>query len=324
MSSDSQHNNDNQEIDLSQISKKIGSFFEDIATSFFRGILFFKRNILIIGILFVLGAALGFYLDKTSKSYDNQIIVSPNFGTSDYLYDKISLINSKVLDGDTLFLKNVVGIQHPKKFGKIEIKPIIDVFKFVENKEENFELIKLMAEDGDIKKVLNDKVTSKNYPFHEISYSTSEITSKEKTLDPILKYLNDSKYYSQIQKESVNNYKIKTVKNDSILNQIDRVLNSFSSKKNTNEKLIYYNENTQLNDIIKTKTDLVNEQGYIRVELLNLDRIIKDCSSTINIKNTESVNGKLKLVLPFLFIILFVLGGFFKSFYKRQLAKSKL
>lgn len=324
MSSESQLNNDNQEIDLSQISKKIGGFFESIAASIFRGILFIKRNLIVIGILFVLGAVWGFYLDKNSKSYDNQIIVLPNFGANDYLYDKINLINSKVLDGDTLFLKNIVGIKNPKKFGKIEIKPIIDVFKFIENKEENFELIKLMSEDGDIKKVMADKVTSKNYKFHEISYSTSETTSKEKTSDPILNYLNDSNYYKQIQKETVNNYKIKTVKNDSILNQIDRVLNSFSSKRSANEKLIYYNENTQLNDIIKTKTDLVNEQGYIRVELLNLDRIIKDCSSTLNSKNTESVNGKLKLLLPFLFVMLFILAGFIKSFYKRQLAKSKL
>lgn len=323
MSSNSQFN-DNQEIDLSQISKKIGGFFEDIATSFFRGILFIKRNIVVIGILFVLGIVLGFYLDKSSKSYDNQIIVKPNFETNDYLYDKINLINSKVLDGDTLFLKNIVGIKNPKKFGKIEIKPIIDIFKFIENKEENFELIKLMAEDGDIKKVMIDKVTSKNYQFHEITYSTSEVTSKEKTVEPLLKYLNDSKYYGQIQKESVNNFKIKMVKNDSILNQIDRVLNSFSSKKSANDKLIYYNENTQLNDIIKTKTEVINEQGYIRVELLNVDRIIKECSSTLNIKNTESVNGKLKLILPFLFIMLFILAGFFKSFYKRQLAKSKL
>lgn len=324
MSSESQFNNDNREIDLSQISKKIGSIFENIAESIFRGILFIKRNLIVIGILFVIGAVLGFYLDKNSKSYDNHVIVRPNFDTNDYLYEKIKLINSKVLDGDTLFLKNVVGIQNPKKFGSIEIKPIIDVFKFVENKEENFELIKLMAEDGDIKKVLIDNVTSKNYPFHEITYSTSEVTSDKKTLEPLLKFLNNSNHYWQIQKESVENYKIKMVKNDSILNQIDRVLNSFSSKKNSNEKLIYYNENTQLNDIIKTKTDLVNEQGYIRVEMLSLDRIIKDFSSTLNIKNTESVNGKLKFILPLIFIFIFILAGFIKSFYKRQLAKSKL
>lgn len=323
MSSNSQYN-DSQEIDLSQISKRIGSFFENIATSIFRGILFVKRNIVIIAILLIVGVALGYYLDKTSKSYDSKIIVKPNFGSNDYLYEKINLINSKVVDGDTLFLKNVVGIKNPKKFGKIEVTPIIDVFKFIEGKDENFELIKLMSEDGDIKKVLSDKITSKNYPYHEISFSTSEITSNEKTIEPLLKYLNNSKYYLQLQKEFVNNIKVKMVKNDSIISQIDGVLNSFSNKKIGNDKLIYYNENTQLNDIIKTKDALVNEQGYNRVELINILQIIKECSTTINIKNTQSVNGKLKLILPILFIFIFILIGFIKSFYRKQLAKSKL
>jgi len=37
-------NNDNQEIDLSQVSRKIGDFFEGISTKIFKAILFFKRN----------------------------------------------------------------------------------------------------------------------------------------------------------------------------------------------------------------------------------------------------------------------------------------
>ena len=68
MSAKSQ-NNDNQEVDLSQISKKIGNFFENISTSIFRGFLFFRRNIIWVGILFLIGAGLGYYLDKTTKIY---------------------------------------------------------------------------------------------------------------------------------------------------------------------------------------------------------------------------------------------------------------
>jgi hypothetical protein len=146
-------NNDNQEIDLSLVSKKIGSIFENLFTQIFKGFLFFKRNILWVGILFVLGAGLGFYLDKTSKSYDNQLIVIPNFGSTDYLYAKIDLINSKIEEGDTVFLKNVLQLKEPRTIKKIEIKPITDVYKFIDNKAQNFELIKLMAEDGDIKTV---------------------------------------------------------------------------------------------------------------------------------------------------------------------------
>ena len=326
MSSESQNNNDNQEIDLSQISKKIGGFFEGISNKFFRGILFIKRNIIVVGTLFVLGAGLGFYLDKTEKSYDNQIIVTPNFTSTDYLYSKIDLINSKISEGDTLFLKNIVGIKDTKHFHTIKIEPITDIYKFIGSNPVNFEFVKLLAEDGDLKKIVDDKLTSRNYIYHNISFSTSKPTTENQTVKPILDYLNNSDYYKIIQKEYLNNVKIKMKENDSIIAQIDGVLNSFSKTVNgtqKSDKLVYYNENTQLNEVIKTKNELIAEQGSHRLELVGIDKIIKESSSTINIRNTKGTNGKMKLVLPILFCFLFFFFSFLISFYKKQLAKSK-
>jgi len=117
------------------------------------------------------------------------------------------------------------------------------------------------------------------------------------------------------------------VANDSIISQINGVLNSFSSEVNGaqhNDKLVYYNENTQLNDVIGTKNILTAEQGNSRIELVNLNKIIKDTSSTINIKNTHSINGKMKLILPFLFILIFIFIKGFISFYRKQSEKNKI
>lgn len=326
MSSESQNNIDNQEIDLSQISKKIGSFFEGISNKIFHLILYIRKNIVVIGVLFVIGAGLGWYLDKTSKSYDNQIIVTPNFSSTDYLYSKIALINSKIKEGDTLFLKNVVGIKNTKKFNKIEIEPITDIYKFIGSNPVNFEFVKLLAEDGDLKKIVDDKLTSRNYLFHNISFSTSKITSDEETVKPILNYLNNSDYYKKVQKQYIDNINKKMTQNDSIISQINGILNSFSKTANgpsKSDKLVYYNENTQLNEVIKTKNELIAEQGSLRLQLIDTDKIIKETSSTINIKNTEFINGKRKFFVPIIFVLLFLFFGAFKSFYKKQLAKSK-
>ena len=84
---------------------------------------FFKRNIVWVGILFVLGVGLGFYLDKTTKVYEHQIIVTPNFGSNSYLYSKVNLLKSKIAEEDTVFLKNI-GFKNVKDISKIEIKPI--------------------------------------------------------------------------------------------------------------------------------------------------------------------------------------------------------
>jgi len=325
MNTSPQPNPENQEIDLSQIPKRIGRAFEDFSTWIFRGFLFIKRNLIVLAILFIIGAGLGYYLDKSSTVYDSEIIVTPNFGSNDYLYSKITSLNSKISENDTAYLFKL-GFKDTKSIGQIEIEPIIDIYKFIDNKAENFELIKLMAEDGDLNKIVEDKITSKNYPYHLLKISTSKKINDETLIKPLLDYLNDSDYYKTLQKVIQNNSEVKARENDSIINQIDGFLNDF--KKNTNgtksSNLVYYNENTQLNDIIKTKEGLLQEQGTHRIEKINIDKIIKDVSVVTNIKNNTGANNKMKFILPVLFILIFLLLAALKAFYNKQLEKSKL
>lgn len=327
MSTNVPHNQENQEIDLFQVFKSVGRFFEKINAGIFRCIQFFVKNAIVIIVLMIVGIGLGFYLDKTQKKFDHQIIVTPNFKSTDYLYSKINLINAKIIEGDTAFLKKTVGLKHPEILKGIKIKPITDVYKFIENKNENFELIKLMAEAGDINKILEDNLTSKNYTNHEIIVKTDELASDESTIQPILNFLNESDYFKKIQIEEFKNTQIKLSQNDTIISQIDAVLNGFSSAVNRNQqsdKLVYYNENTQLNDVIKTKEALIYQQGVLRVDLIGMDKIIKENSATLNIENTSSVNGKLKFVLPVLFLCLFILIHLFMAYYKSQMKRAQL
>jgi len=327
MSTKVPQNTTDQEIDIFDIAKSINSFFDKTNVFIFRVIHFFVRNWILVFILIALGFGLGFYLDLNKKVYNNQIIVTPNFGSVDYLYSKIDLIEAKIISGDTVFLKNVVGLSHPKNIKKIEIKPISDAFKFVEDKEQNFDLIKLMAEDGDINKVLVDNVTSKNYTFHTISFISNEIVNEKELVGQLLKYLNNSEYFNSIQKTGYKNLEQLIAQNDTIIAQIDKVLNGFTNTlKNTskNDKLVYYNENTQLNDIIKTKQYLATEQGKNRLKLISSDRTIKEISSTLNTKNTQSLNGKLKFILPVLFVFIFVFVYLFKGFYRKESKRNLL
>lgn len=321
MNSSLPNNQDDQEIDFSHVSKKIGRFFDGIGTSIFKGIQFFIRNVILVLILVLVGFGVGFFLDKTQKSYDNLIIVQPNFGSVDYLYSKVDLIESKIKSRDTVYLKNVVGIVHPERLSKIEIKPIADVYNFIKNTPENFELIKLMADNGDIQKIIEDNVTSKNYTYHTISFVTDLTVVDKELTEPLLRFLNESDHFKKIQKVSLKNIEVKMKQNDTIISQINNVLGSFSataSATQKNDKLVYYNENTQLNDVIKTKDLLVVEQGIHQINLLGSDKIIKEVSVTLNIKKIGLLHGNKKIALPILFIVLFVLVNSFIVFYKKQ------
>lgn len=324
MSSNSPIHSDNQEIDLTQIGQKVNGIYEGLLSKLFRFILFIKENIILFIVLFVVGAGIGYYLDKKIKTYDHQIIVTPNFGSTDYLYAKIDLIQSKINENDTVYLKEI-GVKNTKKFGKIEIKPIIDVYKFIENNKDNFELIKLLAEDGNIDKVVENQLTSKNYPFHLITFKTSKLTTDNETVQPILTFLNESQHFKQLQNEYLNNIQIKMKANDSTIAQIDGLMNQFKNRTNSNhsDKLVYFNENTQLNDVIQTKEALIREQANLRISLVNLDKIIKETSVILNDKNTKGTNGKMKFIIPFIFLLLFIGLKGLLSFYKKQILKNE-
>jgi hypothetical protein len=328
MSTDSNNNIGDQEIDLATISKSISKAFQNLNRFIFNCIQFMLRNIIIVVILFIIGAGLGFYLDKIQKVYDHRIIVTPNFGSTDYLYSKIELINSKIKENDTIFLKSI-GIQKPSQIGEIKVKPIIDIYRFVSANEQNYKLLELMANDNDINKIVEENTTSKNYTFHVISFSTRKKTTDAETVQPILNYLNSNKYFRQVQKEFVNNIRIKMKANEVTIAQIDGILNEFArtaaaGSGSKGDNLVYINENTQMNDVIKTKDELVKEQGDHRLDLVNLDKIIKENSSTINIQNKKSTNGKLNLILPFLFVFIFISIFLFRAFYRKQAEKYKI
>jgi len=324
-------NNSSEEIDLGVLVKKINGFFSNISLTIFKGILFVKKNILVFGALFIIGAVLGYFLDKTNPSYDSEIIVAPNMDGTDYLYSKIELLTSKLNEGDKPFFKSI-GINNPEKISLIEIEPIIDIYNFVNNSTsaasaqntQNFELVKLLSESSDITKVINDKLTSKNYPHHKIHIVTSDKTSIDATIKPLMKFLNTDEYLNKILEISKDNIIIKMKKNEELIAQTDsliRILTVNLMKDQSKASLVYNNENNQFNDFFNLKNGLINEIADQRIALVNSNSVIIDISTVVNIRNNKGTNGKMKLILPVLFIFMFLIIRLFMAFYKSQKAK---
>jgi hypothetical protein len=143
-------------------------------------------------------------------------------------------------------------------------------------------------------------------------------------IKPLLKFLNTDEYLNQILAISKDNIKIKMKKNEELIAQTDsliRILTINLSKNQKSSNLVYNNENNQFNSFFDLKNNLINEIASQKIALVNSNLIIKDISTVINIKNTKGTNGKMKLIVPFLFIFLFLSLSLFISFYKKQAAK---
>ena len=328
-------NSQDQEIDLGQVLSKIGGFFSTIFDNFFDFIFFLKKMKLIIGILLIFGVVCGYYLDKKSKTYNHEIIVSPNFGSVDYLYSKIELIKSKIKEGDKKFIDSI-GIKGSNKVVSIEIEPVIDIYTLVNSNtiidgstqnSQNFELIKLMSENDDINKIIKDEKTSKNYPHHKILITTRNKIENGEIVGQILNYLNTDEYLNNLLAINKENILIKIKKNEEQILQIDKLINQISinlSKDKNASNLVYNNENSEINDLFSLKNSLINEIASQKINLENIKFSIKDISIITNVIKSEGLNTKMKFLLPIILILLYLLFLGFSSLYKKQLQKREL
>lgn len=286
----------NQEIDLFKIINKT-------FTSFFR---FIKDNLLMMFFLTIIGAILGYFVSPILKKYESRILLTPNYGTVDYLYNEIDLINSKIKDKDTVFL-NSMGLTSP--ISKISIEPVNSVYQFIQESEKNYDLIKLFAEDGDINKVAEDEKTSKNYRVHQITILTKNATLSETDIDQLFISLNQNKHYNEVKKVMNSNNLARIDSNNKTIDQINSVLSKFSTdiSENRSPNLVYFNDNTQLNDLINTKNNLIKENEYLELEKINSTNIIKKTSQFLNIQQ-ENSTSLLIVLFPLMLVGIFIVA----------------
>ena len=313
-------NSQDQEIDLGQIGTGIKNFFNGIVNSIFDFIFFVKRKIVIIGLLFVVGVVLAFLLDP--KIYNHEISVIPNFGSNEYLYQKIEQIDTKLREEDDSFFKEL-SIKNPKDVVGIEIEAYPAIYNFINNKEQgnNFELIKLMAEDGDIDKIMQGEITSKNYYHHKISIKTKGKLKKEEFITPVLNYLNANPYFEIQQKVYQKNLADKIALNDSLVKQIDNLIVLLSS--NNSSGTISISEKNSIPELVEKKDRLISEKQYLLTNVNIFDKIIKEESSIINIRDYKPLFLNNKILFPVILILMYLILYSLLNTYKNQETRIK-
>jgi hypothetical protein len=324
MGTQKESNPENPEIDLLTVFSRIGDFFEWINTLLFRMIRFFVKNAIVVVVLVLVGIGAGKYLDTTQNGYDNRVIVSPNFKSTNFLYSKIDLLASKIAVQDMLFLKSI-GIENPSQIASITIEPVVNVNDLINEEDKEFQLLELMAENEGLKTIVKDTTLRKYYNFHIIKINANGTIAEKNTIDPILNFLNTSSYYDAFKKINSQNIQNNIKSKEATILQIDGILNQFSSgnkRHSGNEKLVYYNENLNLDEVIKTKDSLSGQIDKLKIEQYDTNKTIKEMGMVLNVKNNKILKAKLIFILPLIFVGLFVFFGFFISFYKKQSLKA--
>jgi len=298
MGTDKQNSNESQEIDLSYLSKKTASLFDHIGFSLFRFFKFLLKNAIVLSILIVVGAVVGYFLDKNSDDlYKSEIIVVPNFNSNSYLYNKVK----------NLELKNT-------PITSVKIEPILDIYQFIKDEWNNLEVAKYLSENNiQLNKFSPDSEVQKLYRYHLMTVVTKRKDVGGKIIDSLMNEFNKDKYFEERQKIEIENTKNLITELSNSLASVDQILGRIgtSGAASGEVSIEMYSE---LNNLISSRRSTILEINKNKILQLEQSKIIYPSSKMLNIK--ESVFPK-TFVLPVVLIGLFLVFSLFKNFYEK-------
>lgn len=309
-------NNHQEEIDLGYLVNKTGVFFRKLVKLLFLILAFFQKYIIITVILIIVGIAYGFYKDlKVERTYKNETIVIPNFESVDYLYGKVEALNSKISLRDANFLNEVLDTNY-RKIRKIEIEPIVDIYNFISKSREHIDIFRILFQNQELSDFVEDMATSKYYKYHKLSFTIVGKESSEKIISDILQHLNSNEHFLEYQKVLRENTQFEIDENARMIAQVDSVFQAVSSfsSNDTGSQSVFINDNSQLNDLLISKRELLEDRNKLLMRYKDETEVIKMVSVDYNLKPDGIVISNV-LKYPILLIFLFSLIFFLKYTY---------
>jgi uncharacterized membrane protein len=313
-----------EEIDLGYLFKKVNDFIKSVFRSFFLVLAFFKKYFIIVILLIIVGFAYGYYKDSTAeKTYNNELIVIPNFESVDYLYDKVKAVNQKISAGDTIYMKQILGANF-KRLKNIKIEPIVDLYNFLSKSRANIDIFSILSEKQDFTDYVEEFANSKYYKYHRMSVSIESNDSSEKVVSDLIKFLNDNDHFSAYEKifKETKDFEIKEYYK--ILTQIDTLIKA-SATFNSAPSSIEVVTNNDQHELIDKKRQVLANLVILKTAQLDYTKPIKLINADYNLTNERFLSFSNKVRYPVLLVFLFSAFFFFLHLIKnlRRYANSE-
>ncbi|MBQ0148916.1 MAG: hypothetical protein KBS93_10855 [Flavobacteriaceae bacterium] len=289
----------NTDVSLGSLFSLAQNLFKSFIQNIICIIKFLLANIKSVLGIIVIGLAIGYFLDyNQGKTYRNEIIVAPKFNSVDYLYNAVNNYESDLSNLDAKYAKHVK---------KVEINAIEDIYGFVAQTDQTLQVFKILAENGDIKKLLTDENTARNYRYHKLVIYTDTPTNQS-IVNTYLKHLNSNNYFVEKQKVSVKNAKLKIEDVKISINQINLLLDKAGEVEQQVSNNFNINTASESNDIINTKSKLISDLNWLETDLIEQSKVIFDVSMNLNIKQDKFFLFRSIFYVPAFLLSLFLLS----------------
>lgn len=295
MSTNQQSNNNEEEVDLGSlfviIGKGFSNFFNFIG-NIFKGIfhvlisilIFFKENIVKIGIALVLGFILGFFIDfNKEKVYESVLVVKPNFGSSKQLFSNIQYYNQLIISKDSLTLNKKFKLNNNEsmELKGFSIEPVLNSNVIVKEYDKLIKSVDTAAVNKYSFENFKESFTKYDYEVFEIKAKSTNKKIFSKLSNAIIEDVVENKYLKELKLASEKSF----LRNDSFY---QKNLENIDSLNKVYRKAML--EDAKNSKSQGTSINLSgNKEGKIReIELFNIS---KQYNTSINFNAQKQVEN---------------------------------
>ncbi len=302
----SNHNSDlPNEVDVKFMAQRANGFYNNFILSIYRLLRFIVRRWYVFLGLLIVGIALGMYVDSTKSSrLRHELIVVPNFGSIDYL-------NQKIKDYDRLDLnKKLISLNAGNEVYKLKIEPIYDAYNYVLTDPVHLEAFKVLSERGiDIEKYSKSKLASKNYKYHLLTVYTDGLGKTDLSIEKILEELNSDAYFNQRKEIENANTLAKRAEIAKSIEHVNGLFQRLGSENKVND--ITMNAYPELADLLTAKEGLMKQLNAVDVQLIEQDKVVYVATKFMNIAVSPFL--PYYITLPLFFMFLYIVIAYLNS-----------
>ena len=317
--------NNDEEVDLGSLFTVIGKGFKNFFNfigNIFKGIfhrlililLFLKLHILKFSVAVLIGGIVGFFLESNKETkFSSNLIVKPNFESTQLLYENINYYNDLVKQQNTKHLASIFKIDTSKAAAlrKFEITPLMNSNDII-NAYDNFilEVDTLTVKSYDFDN-FESSFTDFDYLVHniEVQATVSDIFSELE--NKIINSIEKNTFFNKIKNLTKENLNTK----DSILKanfiEVDSLRSVYMRAILEGAK----NNSNGTNIDLGSKSNITKENDLFEIDrkiIYDLSQTYKDIatkSDVINIiSNFKPEGSEIKGITKNLILIMAVLG----------------
>jgi len=305
------------EIDIFYLLKKVNEFGNQFLIFVYKTIQFILKKWKVVLLLIVIGSGYGYYMETKSKQLkESNFLVKVNFDLVDYVYKEIDIIQKKLAVNDLVFIENIGLRKDSLEILSLEITPVVNLKDIVNNYGNNSRYLdgfirnlKFKTSDIDISETFNS-----HYNYHKVGFLLSEFAD-ENSIKNILSHINNNNLLLKIKKISIENMKERMANNIIVVNQIDKLLDKYSSNESLytpSDNAFVIDKDFNLEEILQKKITLLNENRRINKELIFSEDIIIPVNNPYTSIVLPGITSKKMIIYPILLVFSFLIFSFFK------------